>query len=352
MAVHYDALRVAIAGCHRQVQATPGGHNWASGFAPVPEANVVAIFDRGAETRQQFQDTWHNTWGDIAAYDDYDNMLAEVKPDIVCVSTRQTYHAEHVEAAVAAGVRGVVVEKPLSTTLEEADRIIAACRDAGVPLANGTELRWSRQYQALISLLREGAIGEVTSVLMFGVTELINHGCHWYDLALGMAGDAEPVWASAIIDDPSEWDDWRREDPHGRGWVGLDNGVKLAVLREGGSRAFTVLGTAGRLEIFNEAAQAYLWKTNPGSRSLSEMPSLVPLPVDTDPWARGSAIVRDLVNAVRTGGKTMCDVEETRRLTEIGFAFHASHQLGGARVDMPVMDRTLRIDSRPWGNLQ
>ena len=76
----------------------------------------------------------------------------------------------------------------------------------------------------------------------------------------------------------------------------------------------------------------------------------VPLPVDTEPWARGSAIVRDLVNAVSTGGKTLCDVEETRRLTEIGFAFHASNALGGARVDMPVTDRTLRIDSRPWGN--
>jgi hypothetical protein len=56
------------------------------------------------------------------------------------------------------------------------------------------------------------------------------------------------------------------------------------------------------------------------------------------------------INAVRTGGKTMCDVVETRRLMEIGFAFHASSLLGGARVDMPVMDRTLRIDSRPVGN--
>lgn len=55
-------------------------------------------------------------------------------------------------------------------------------------------------------------------------------------------------------------------------------------------------------------------------------------------------------NAVRTDGKTMCDVEETLCLTEIGFAFHASHHLGGARVKMPVTNRTLCIDSRPWGN--
>ena len=55
------------------------------------------------------------------------------------------------------------------------------------------------------------------------------------------------------------------------------------------------------------------------------------------------------MNAIRTGGRTACDVEETRRATEIGFAIHASSALGGARVSIPVDNRTIRIDARPWG---
>jgi predicted dehydrogenase len=88
-------------------------------------------------------------------------MLEKVRPDIVCVATRQTYHAEHIEAAVKAGVKGIVCDKPLCTTLDEADRILAALRQADVPLAFGLELRWSKQYQTLIQMLKNGAIGDV-----------------------------------------------------------------------------------------------------------------------------------------------------------------------------------------------
>ena len=346
-----DALRVAFAGCHRQLTTNPGGHNWATGFCRVPEVRAVAVFDLKAEVREKFRACWRDTWGDIAPYDDYERMLEEVQPDIVCIATHQSTHADDVVAAVKAGVKGVVVEKQLTTTLEEADRLLGALREGNVPLANGTELRWSEQYMRLCRLLREGAVGEVTAVMACGISELINHGCHWYDLALALAGDPEPVWASGLVDDPAEWEDWQwqKGDPHGRGWVGLDNGVNMSIVREGGRRSFTVLGTKGHLVIMNEADEAYLWETDEDSRGFTRQPRMIDIPKSDEPWPRGPAIVRDLVNAIRTGGRTACDVEEARRATEIGFAIHASNALGGARVSIPVENRTIRINSRPWG---
>ena len=344
-----DALRVAFAGVHRQLTTNPGGHNWATGFCRVPETHTVAVYDRKAEVREQFRACWRDTWGDIEPYNDYQRMLDEVKPDIVCVATHQSTHADDIVAAVEAGVKGVVCDKQLTTTLEEADRALGALRDGNVPFAFGTEMRWSEQYRTLFRLLREGAIGEVTAVMACGVTEVINHGCHWYDLALGLAGDPEPVWASGLIDDPEEFSDWRRGDPHGHAWVGLDNGVNMAIVREGGRRSFDVLGTEGRLLIVNEAEEAYLWESEGDSKGLASQPRSVDIPTSDEPWPRGPAIVRDLANAVRTGGKTACDVEETRRTTEIGFAIHASNALGGARVSIPVQNRTLRVNARPWG---
>ena len=351
MAKDLDVLRVAVAGCHRMVAQTPGGHNWGSAFAPVSDTRVVAVYDRGAETREQFRSCWRDVWGEMTPYDDFQRMLAEVKPDILCLATRQTYHAEQVEEAARAGVRGIIVEKPLATTLEEADRIFGACTQAKMALAEGLELRWSEQYRAISKSIRDGAIGEVTNVIAYGVSDLINHGCHWYDVALMMAGDPEPVWASGLVDDLApEITDWRRGDPPGRGWIGLDNGVRLTILSEGGSRAYTVLGTRGRITILNEGNDAYLWETVDETTAFGKQPRTLDLPTSTEPWPRGPAVVRDLVNAVRTGGKTACDVPEARRATEIGFAIHASSALGGARVSFPVTDRTLRIDSRPWGN--
>jgi len=73
-------------------------------------------------------------------------------------------------------------------------------------------------------------------------------------------------------------------------------------------------------------------------------------PTSLGGWIPGPAIVRDLVRAVRVGGTTSCDVEHARRATEIGFAIHMSSKAGGARIKLPLTDRSLRVQSFPWGN--
>ena len=352
MSVGDDVVRVAIAGCHRMVTPTLGVHNWAAAFAAAPETMVVAVFDRGAETREEFRACWRDVWGDVPGYDDYDLMLREARPDLVCVATRQTMHADQIEAAVGAGVRGILCDKPLSTSLEEADRILSACEGAPVPLAFGLDRRWFESYRTVRRLLNEGIVGTVTGVLAFGVPNLINHGCHSYDTALALAGDPEPVWASGSVDDVSDEpaDSRRRLDPPGRAWIGLSNGAHLAIMQEGGPQVgFTVLGTEGRLAVLNDAGEVYLWTMESGA--LADRPRAVDLPASPDPWPTGPAgAVRDLVETMRTGGTTACDVQEARRATEIGFGIHASSAANGARIPIPVADRALCIESFPWGN--
>ena len=48
-------LKVALAGIHRQVEDTPGGHNWASAFAEVPDTKVVAIYDKDQKPGMNFK---------------------------------------------------------------------------------------------------------------------------------------------------------------------------------------------------------------------------------------------------------------------------------------------------------
>ena len=92
-----DKLRVAVAGCHRMTHRTPGSHNFATAFHVVPETDVVAVFDLGAETRTEFVDCWREVWGDIPTYHDYQQMLGEIQPDLLCIATRQTMHADQIE---------------------------------------------------------------------------------------------------------------------------------------------------------------------------------------------------------------------------------------------------------------
>ncbi|MGH2367829.1 MAG: Gfo/Idh/MocA family protein [Chloroflexota bacterium] len=348
--VNEGRLRVAIAGCHRMVTRTPGSHNWAAAFAAVPEVEVVAVFDRGAETRSAFA----ACWGETPAYDDYERMLAQVRPDVVCIATRQTMHADQIDQAMAAGVRGLLCDKPLATSLAETERIVTTLGRAGVPLAFGLDRRWSSPYRALRDAVANAVVGHVTSVIAYGLPNLINHGCHWYDAALMLAGDPEIAWVSGLVDDLSREPAASRGrlDPPGRAQIGLANGVTLYVTPDGRpGPAFEVLGERGRLLLLNDARDVSLWTVDaPAGQSGPLRQGTLDLPPKEGGWPAGPAAVRDLVQAVRRGATTACDVDEARRATEIGFAVHASSAAGGARLSVAEVDRALRIESFPWGN--
>lgn len=334
--------RVAIAGCHRMTSRKLGSHNFAAAFAAVPDVEVVAIFDRGVQTQADFV----ACWGDLPTYDDYTRLLYEVQPDILCIATRQTLHADQIEQAVAAGVRGLFCDKPLATSLAEMDRIVTACHTHQVPLLFALDRRWMAPYVYLCEMVEKGTVGAVTSILANGVPNLMNHGCHWYDTALTLVGDPEPLWASGLVVDVSTEpsDSRRRMDPPGHGQIGLSNGAILTIAPDGGRRpSFTIIGETGRLLILNDGEEAFLWLDDSGLQRL-------PLPSHGLDWPAGPAMVADLIGALETGTATACDVEQARRATEIGFALHLSHVQDGRRITLPAAERNLSIPSFPWGN--
>lgn len=336
--------RVAIAGCHRMLDKKPANHNFATAFDAVPGTETVAVFDLGAETRQEFVACWGDS---VTAYDNFGNMLRQEQPDILCIATSQKMHADQIQQAVAAGVKGILCDKPLVTSLSEADRLVDACRSASVPLALGLDRRWLVSYRRLAELLREGIVGQLQSMVIYGIPNLINHGCHWYDAALHLAGDLEPQWVSGSVDDVSDEppDSRRRLDPTGRCIVGLQNGVHLYFTPGGSQRpAFDVVGEQGRVTILDDGRHAWRWP------DADSPPQPLDIPQPAGDFPSGPAIVQDLLDAIVSRGRTACDVDESRRATEIGFAVHLSHAREGARVELPAADRELRIPSFPWGN--
>nr|WP_314840906.1 Gfo/Idh/MocA family oxidoreductase [uncultured Microbacterium sp.] len=67
-----------------------------------------------------------------------DDLLADPAVDVVAVCSPPERHASQVLAAVAAGARTILCEKPIALTHEDADAVIDACRRAGTALVVGT----------------------------------------------------------------------------------------------------------------------------------------------------------------------------------------------------------------------
>lgn len=92
----------------------------------------------------------------------YDELLSW-GPDAVVVCSENTRHRAHVEAAAAAGA-AVLCEKPLATSVADAEAMVAACEAAGVPLMVAFPVRFSPAFTDLAERYRAGAVGRVHAI--------------------------------------------------------------------------------------------------------------------------------------------------------------------------------------------
>jgi myo-inositol 2-dehydrogenase / D-chiro-inositol 1-dehydrogenase len=94
------------------------------------------------------------------AFEDYRDLLKVKEIDLVTLALPNHLHARAALDAAAAG-KHVVCEKPLCRTLDEADRMIDACRRTGVLLLYAEELCFAPKYVRAKQLVDEGALGRV-----------------------------------------------------------------------------------------------------------------------------------------------------------------------------------------------
>ncbi|PDS46754.1 oxidoreductase [Rhizobium anhuiense] len=85
---------------------------------------------------------------------DFMTALTELKPDLCSINTYSDSHADYAVAAFEAGC-DVFVEKPLATTVADAERVVAAAGKAGRKLVIGYILRHHPSWMKLIEEARK-----------------------------------------------------------------------------------------------------------------------------------------------------------------------------------------------------
>lgn len=92
----------------------------------------------------------------------YEEALAW-RPDAVIVTAENSRHRSLVEAAAAAGAH-ILCEKPLATTVEDAEAMLAAVERAGVTLMTAYPVRFAPAFTDLLHRVRSGQLGTVLAV--------------------------------------------------------------------------------------------------------------------------------------------------------------------------------------------
>lgn len=93
------------------------------------------------------------------AYEDFHEMLKKEHPQVVFVATPEPIHREPAVAAATYGAH-IFLEKPMATSLEDADAILKASDEASVKLMIGYILRFEISYALIQSAVSDGSIGK------------------------------------------------------------------------------------------------------------------------------------------------------------------------------------------------
>ncbi len=137
----------------------------------------------------------------------FEQALVDEKPDAVAIATYSDSHADYAVAALEAGCH-VFVEKPLATTVADAQRVVDAARANGKRLVVGYILRHHPSWMRLISEARKlggpfvfrmnlnqqssGHSWETHKQLMKTTSPIVDCGVHYLDVMCQIT-DAKPV---------------------------------------------------------------------------------------------------------------------------------------------------------------
>jgi predicted dehydrogenase len=347
----------------RRVGPTPAvgddvPYTHAAAYDRFPNCEVVAVADLDPERRTSFRRQWGSRWPALGDYESGEAMLAAEPLDIVSVATPDHLHTTPILQACRAGVRGILCEKPLATSLKEADQIIQASEAANVHLVVDHTQRWLGSWQDALRELRQGTIGELKHILCFmggPRAMLFRNGTHQIDL-INFLAQSDPVWVSAEIEPGFEQfaAGYRgsgghdaNSEPGGNASIAYANGVRATYIGMKGmvlDYGATLFGTTGKIQI-DSMSEQLCFTTERGlvTRALQ----LGPLFVRGEYQYPGiSGAVHELLLALE-GAFTQESVEletphpprssarEARKTVAILLGMLRSHARNGARVPIP-----------------
>lgn len=314
---------------------------------------------------------------------DYRRMLTEVRPEIAVIAPRHVdQHHDMLLAAIAAGVRGIFIEKPFVRTPQEGDEVLAAAARAGVRIAVAHRNRCHPVLPVIRRLLQEGLIGRVLELRgrgkedpRGGSLDLWVLGSHVMNLAAYFGGapractagvyvGGEPVVGRHIEDGAEGLGLMAGDEVHAR--FELSSGVpfffdslKNGRLRKDASDrpasfGLQIIGTQGVVDL--RADQHPFARVRPGSpfdpdaagggwEVISTAGAGQPEPIANLAGDLSGQLMggRDLLRAIAEGRPPLCDDAQGLETVEMICSVFESHRLGGRRVTFPLETRV-----NPW----
>lgn len=283
-------------------------------------------------------------WGVHRLYKDYRELLKNEDIDILSICTWNTTHLEILEEAVKCNVKAVFCEKPISNSLENADRMVKIANDHNIALFVNHRRRWDNLYEKIRDYIKKGHMGSIQQVSCYYTSGIANTCSHLFDVLRMFFGEIESVCA---------WhkNDLNKDDPNMDGYIIFQNGVTATIqsldARYYSLFEFDIYGTVGRLRIEDNGFNVSYWKMRDSTESLGYRALLRDdSPIMVSQKAIMKNAVQNIVECLSSETMPACTGIDGVKSLEIICAFHASAMGGNMPIDLPLKRRDITIKSK------
>ena len=306
-------------------------HSYAACLKQLPEVDFVGIADEENDRAKQVAEQLG-----VKAFACYEDLLAtDVQGIIIC--SENINHRKHVALAAQSG-KQILCEKPIATTIEDAEAMIEVCRRADVQLQTAFPCRFHPAFIELKNRVNAGELGKLLAIKgtnqgqcpwawfvkkeLSGGGAVIDHTVHVVDLIRCMTG-AEPTKVYAEIDNRMFGQDF---DDTGLLTIDFSNGMFVSLdaswsrpksYATWGNVKMQVVGTEGMadMDMFNQRIDAFYdesmsfkydyWGDNTDLSLVASFAKSVadgsPVPITGDDGARALAVALAAYESAKTG---------------------------------------------------
>lgn len=312
------------------------GKNHVRVYSELQEVELVAICDANLDLAKQLAKKYG-----AKAYASVDQMLEAHVLDVVSTAVPVKYNKEVAISLFEHGVN-VLVEKPIASTIHDAEAMIRAAKDAGVVFTVGHIERFNPAVTAVKRLIDSGGLGELVSIharrlglkpVQFkDVNVVLDIGIHDIDIINYLLGaNPHTVWASGrpvLIKELEDHADvfmlYDRAVGHvTTNWV---TPRKVRTLTVTGSRGYVEIDYTEKTATLYEHGYPQEYETYEELMELSTKPPPASLLVveDVEPL---TAELSEFINAVLDHREPLVRPEEA--LSALRIALTASKQMRG-----------------------
>lgn len=278
-------------------------------------------------------------------YTDYHEMLKNEKLDCVSICTHADSHLDIVEYACKSGVKAIYLEKPISDSLKNADKIIQTCRKNKVKLQINHQRRFDPFYIKLRKIIATKKFGKIQHCNIYYGAGVANTGSHIFDLIRYLFGNIK--WVEGTISPNSSNNDM---DPNIDGMIMCKDGIKCSLFgfdyAKYGILELDIISTDGRIKLNLTTGKIEFFRTSIPKTGLyykELITEQITMPSKTSSILNG---VNDLLHSIETGEEPLCTGNDGYFSLEVVVALIRSALNDGKRIFLPLKNTNYKINSK------